>query len=104
MDEATRRALADLQAIEEDLFRGPPSPGANPQALDRVRRVLFALQSADSYVLEKKGKLLRAAEIYFSARRWARHPGGAPALQVELLSNSRLIREQLLWLAARPGR
>jgi hypothetical protein len=97
MDESTRRVLEDLKEFEAAFLRAK-DPGPDDAMLRQLKEILFRVSSIDSYLIEKKGKLQRNAEMWFSPRRWEKHPGGSSGLRVVVIGGIKSVINQLEFL------
>ena len=101
MTEAQALALIDRYQTLTEGFGYP-----NTQALQEVERIVFQLRSitADSYYLEKLGKMERHAGIGFSTRKFASYAGGSEQVRVSALGQSKTARDLIREHFARTGK
>lgn len=97
MEETARQLLHELKEYEADFLRCT-APGQDDEMLQRLRGLLFRVTTTDSYLTEKKGKLERAAAVWFSPRKWMNHPGGESGLRVDVLGNIKAVMHQIEFL------
>lgn len=92
--EDLEKILKSTDAIEK-LLNGLP-PIANPAALSEIRMHCTQMRGMDSYISEKAGRIEEKAGQYLSARKHAKHPGGAFALRDEITADLlNRIRQQI---------
>lgn len=94
MDEDHRRALDDLKAFEAT-FLQCREPGQNSQMLRQLTEILGRIGSSHSYLNEKKGKLQRAAELWFSKKGSNLAPPEQRMLRVEILGNIKSVMREI---------
>lgn len=100
--EISLKLLADLDKLEAVLKRHN-DPGPNPSALSQVRSLCIGLKGRHAYITEKAGRIMNLADIYYSPRKYLKHPGGAASLMTEMsyqLPNA--IRSQIDYLESLP--
>ncbi len=100
MDEAARRVLDDLKAFEAS-FLSLAYPGRDEEMIRQLKKILFRVSSSDSYLVEKKGKLERAADVWFSPRKWEQYPGGVSALRAVILGGINSVYREFEVLSGR---
>jgi len=75
-----RRIADEMEAVLNTHDLAAPNPGA----VSRLRFLAAQMSGLDTYCAEKAGKIAHAAEKFYSARKYATHPGGADQLYTDM--------------------
>lgn len=81
--EISQKILSTLKELEA-VLRRHDQPGVNQSALRQVKALCVELKGHHGYITEKAGRIMSLADIYYSDRRYLKHPGGHEALMTEM--------------------
>ncbi len=76
-----------IQAVSEieRILNANPAAASNPFVPRQIRFIANQLGGHDTYAAEKAHRIAELSEIFYSARKHMKYPGGAASLRAEMI-------------------